>query len=113
MTEQSVSIFDCENPDAIRLIGSFGVYQDGRARLRQFTSRSSADFVDPFLALFTKTLTTRSCRQIRMGRISCPTSRQVGGERGLLRGSCLKRDDPRQVLQSSGWLNHRVSGLDV
>ena len=54
MTEQSVSIFDCENSDAIRLIGSFGVYQDGRVRLRQFSSRSSAGFADPFLALFTQ-----------------------------------------------------------
>lgn len=52
MTEQSVSIFDCENPDAPRLIGSFGIYDDGRARLRQLSATSS-DLCDPFLALFT------------------------------------------------------------
>jgi len=54
MTEQSVAIFDCENPDAIRLIGSFGICQDGRARLRQLSTKASADFVDPFFALFTQ-----------------------------------------------------------
>lgn len=54
MTEQSIAIFDCENPDAIRLIGSFGIYQDGRARLRQFSTKTSQDFVDPFFALFTQ-----------------------------------------------------------
>jgi serine/threonine-protein kinase HipA len=52
MTEQRVSIFDCENPEAPRLIGSFGIYDDGQARLRQF-SNTSSDLCDPFLALFT------------------------------------------------------------
>lgn len=52
MTEQSISLFDCENPEAPRLIGSFSMHDDGRARLRQFSATSS-DLCDPFLALFT------------------------------------------------------------
>jgi len=51
MTEQSVSVFDCEDPDAARLIESFFVSGDGRARLRQF-SRTSGVELDSFLALF-------------------------------------------------------------
>lgn len=54
MTEQSFSIFDCENPDAIRLIGAFGVCEDGQARLGQISSATSDDLVDPFFALFAK-----------------------------------------------------------
>lgn len=54
MSEQSVAIFDCENPEAPRLIGSFAAYDDGRARLHQFSSKTSSDLFDPFLALFTK-----------------------------------------------------------
>lgn len=54
MIDESVSVFDCETPDAPRLIASFGVYDDGQARLRQFSSSASGDPFCPFLALFTR-----------------------------------------------------------
>lgn len=54
MTEQSIAVFDCDNPNAARLIGTFSMCGDGQARLRRVPLCAVKDPLDCLFALFTK-----------------------------------------------------------
>lgn len=54
MIERSIAVFDCDNPNAARLVGSFSICGDGQARLRRVPLCAAKDPLDCFFALFTK-----------------------------------------------------------
>lgn len=54
MTEQSIAVFDFDNPNAARLIGTFSMCGDGQGRLRRLSLCAVKDPLDCLFALFTK-----------------------------------------------------------
>ena len=54
MTERSIAVFECENVETAREIGSIRAYNNDKLRLRLVPLNASADPFDPFLSFVTK-----------------------------------------------------------